>query len=368
MRIDELERALEQARDDQPPGDVMAARRVLDGRQRRARVGRAVAICTVVLVFGMGVAIAARGNDNHEVVSASGGLPHLLPSPMPEGEAVVFDAPTGYQLPDANRPTYVEVVWTDDPSDLPTPASRVLRLSVHNLPDIVLPPTEPAVPVESSRGTSTRWVDENGHSVVLVGYSVERALFDRAVAAARVSATGEPSFVGLDGFRQVARAVRDQTAPGQSLLAGGMNADLLLSGEPGYAVAFGDRADQFRPSIVVRRVAKSDAWLRYPILASEQVEMVRGRTAYRESALHADHCVLTPELESPECTPGDLVASTLTWWEEDDLQVAVSAHTPEAARALAESLVEVSDAEWDAFLSTATPAEVLTMPTTTSVP
>ena len=31
-------------------------------------------------------------------------------------------------------------------------------------------------------------------------------------------------------------------------------------------------------------------------------------------------------------------------------------------------LVEVSDAEWDAFLSTATPAEVLTMPTTTSVP
>jgi hypothetical protein len=376
MRVDELERALEQARDDQPRGDVIAARRVVDGRVRRARVGRAVAVCTAVLLLGMGVAMAARGNDSHEVVSANGGLPHLLPSPMPEGEAVVFDAPTGFQRQDANRATYVEVVWTDDPSDLPTPSSRVLRLSVHDLPDIALPPSEPADPIESSGSISTHWV-ENGRWIGLSGYPVDRALFDRALAAARVSATGELSFVGLEGFRQVARAVHDQTAPSQSLMTAGMNADLLLGGEPGYAVAFGDRADQFRPSMVVRRVGKSEAWLRYPLLTRERVEMVRGRMAYREAVLEGDPVTVTATCgeaadgDSMECTPEgayERAASMLTWWEQEDLQVVVTAHTPEEARAIAESLVEVSDAEWAAFLSAATPAEVLTMPTTTTVP
>jgi hypothetical protein len=152
------------------------------------------------------------------------------------------------------------------------------------------------------------------------------------------------------GFREVARVTRTRRG-GPEYTGHGLPIDV---NQPGYIAYFGDSdRDQLSPSVGVSRTSSSYSWLIATSVSDLQLVDVRGRRGYRVSL----KSVSQSENSDGEAGPVELheIGTVLFWWEHDDLVLSVLAPSEQEARELAESLREVSEEEWQRFVTSAQP-------------
>lgn len=356
MRIDELQRDLASARDDQLAADALAGRRGVDRRVRRHRVQRAgLAVLVVVLLVGTGVFIASRGNDEQRVISGPGDIPHYLPDPLPAGAPTVRLYPIDEATTDTAISTVVgqyEAAWTSDPAAEPGPGSPFLLLRVIPIPNEAITPR----PVESQTIGDTvlsHWVDDLGRAFFVMARSVDPEQFAATLASVRLSDDGIPTLTPPPGFRQVASFGMDARAFTQDYFESA--AGLLGVVDPsasGYIAAFGGLDDRITPAIAVSTRPSSHAWLlaRFEFDNVEPTS-VRGRAGYLRRMSYTDRVTVTSG-QPPVASTRDL-GVVLFWWESDGLMLATLAATEDEARAMADSLRAVGEDEWDEFLASA---------------
>jgi hypothetical protein len=87
MRIDELTRALHDARDDELPTDVAAGRDAVTRAVRRHQTRRvtAIAVCVMVLLGTFAVTISRVGKGDPGYGTTTEGIPKLIPTNLPDG-------------------------------------------------------------------------------------------------------------------------------------------------------------------------------------------------------------------------------------------------------------------------------------------
>jgi hypothetical protein len=240
---------------------------------------------------------------------------------------------------------------------MPSASSPVLHLSATRVEGGGVQPSEPSTQ-ELGNVVVTSWVDPAGVLWSLAGRFVDRASFDAAQATVRNDATGAPTLDAPSGFREVVRITFDSAA---TLSAGELDAGypVIDTQRPGYVVVFDDvlgyameQSFVVGRSYAVGRRPPSFAWLTTVAARSLDPESidVRGKPGYLMRLRGATSTA------SPEA-PSDLtffdIGVILFWWEDGDLLISTMAPTEDEARALAESLREVDEAEWQAFRAAA---------------
>ena len=351
MRVDELQRDLASARDDQLAADVTAGRHGVDQRVRRHRVQRAgLAVVVVALLAGAGVFVATRGTDEQRVISGPGAIPHYLPDPMPEGVPWLLEFPAGSGASSDASLRVQSIVWTDGSADTPDVGSRTYSLSVRR-PEVT-PRFELQV-VEEDAGVTATWVDSDGYVLTLRGVGINRYAILAAQRSVVVDSEGRASMEVPPGFYAVTHALYVDT-PGLQ----GPTFPFVPSNAPngGYTVRFVDHSGITIGLFEVARLEQSHAWLMHANWEALTPTEVRGRSGYRQ--------VLTGSSPTDRVEP-PVKGFALYWWERDDVVVSAVARTEQEARALAESLREVSEEEWSRFaasVESASPATVTTVP------
>ena len=243
MRVDELQRDLRSARDDQLAADGVAGRQGVDRYVRRARTQRtSLAVVIVLVLVSAGVFLATRGTDEQRVISGPDDVPHYLPDPLPGGSCVLptatrsrnrsMSGPRASVEPSRSRashPTIQRGLIGVDP-DCPRivgyqePSARQVSIcgeTSHCFLDrrrAQLRTARPRVPEEDFRAAaSSAGVDENGraHLVAPPGYREVRA---RAVPAAHRRHGAVGPLVGDSGY--VIRFDQDKAAPDSPYVGG----------------------------------------------------------------------------------------------------------------------------------------------------
>jgi hypothetical protein len=357
MRVDELQRVLASARDEQLAADVLTGRRGVDRHVRRQRAERAgFAALIVVLLAGAGVFLATRGTDEQRVISGPDAVPHYLPDPMPAGTPLLREYPINESTTGTTIDHVVsrhDVAWTNDPGAQPTTNSPILLLSVTTWSNVDLVPSQGETQVVDD-GFLASWVDEQGRTWLLSGHHVASDDFASARATARLTEKGAPTVTPPTDYREVARSNTESHAFVEDYSeAVGYLLGVVDPTAPGYIVAFDSSDDRVRPAIGASARPASEVWLLAARVEGLETVEVRGRSGYLVPLKYASQSA------SSEGGPREVqtvdVGAIFFWWETDSLLLASLAPTAEQAEQLAHSLREVGDEAWTEFTSTATP-------------
>jgi hypothetical protein len=325
MRVDELQRNLRSARDDQLAADGVAGRHGVDRYVRRARTQRtSLAVVIVLVLVSAGVFLATRGSDEQRVISGPGDVPHYLPDPIPEGTAFYQPLP-GPTTGETVSGAFVEqIAWTSDDSTTPSTSSDVIVLTTST--SATRTEGRPPVVARGDTTSTAVWTDGDGHSFRLSSSRVSADVFDAIVSSVTVDRDGRAQVVVPAGFREVARLAGGSVNGTRPAL---LTVGLVELAGPGYALEFLQAADQGRQTLTVMNVPKSAVWFVRNIENAATID-VRGRSGW-------------------EADGGRLIF----WWEDDRTLIEVVAPDADLARNLAESVGEVGDATWDAFVASA---------------
>jgi hypothetical protein len=300
-------------------------------------VGHALAL--LLAITGAELATAAC-SDDERVEQSSDPVPHLIPAPQPGAVQAL------HLLSSSGVPSIVgtTVVWTDQQDDEPEPGARVIDLAVRRGE---LRPSAPTVTTAIDGRTVVDWTDDSGAHFILQGAGVDAATLEQMQESTTLDPDGVLRTTPPDGFHEVDHADtrRDPVVDPFSNIGRLGDAD-----RTGYAITFDGPADTFS-IVTVLAQPRSRIWGAATRITERTT--VRGRAAY--------------QMDINGTGPEAYVGTVLIWWEDDDVAVTVEGPTPEAARDIAESLEDVDDATWVAFVRSA-PDGVARQATTTTVP
>lgn len=345
MRVDELQRGLRSARDDQLAADGVAGRHGVDRYVRRARAQRTGLAALIVLVLvSAGVFLATRGSDEQRVISGPGGVPHYLPDPMPAGPVLFQEYPVPAPPDEAPYGSAQWVVWTNDSSDAPNAQTQLLRLSVSRVgpkPGVMEPTVTP-----TSRGFRAGWTDETGNAWSLDAVGVTREDVDTAQQSAVVGADGRLAMTVPAHFREVSRRSLDLSFSYPPVT----DSPIIDPESAGFVAAF-EESRYPRTSFSAFAAPRSDVWALATSYELQPIE-VRGQAGYlmRRTAQQT-----SGSSGSPITSTTIEIGVDLIWWETDNTLLSVTGKTEAEARALAESMRRVDDGTWEDFVLSTEP-------------
>lgn len=357
MRVDDLRRELNEARDLLMAADPIEGRHATDVRVRRHRVQRTgLAVALVIVLIGGGVFLATRGTDDQRVFSGPSEVPHLLPEPLPGVAAGFRQFPVGGF---ETMTDFASVVWTDADSALPELGVNVITLSASV--SGAYPTQGPVVGQAPDGRRSVFWTDRT-NSYSLMARGVDQEALDQMQASVAIDGQGRLVATPPGGFSEVDRI---EGAAGVSDLATGFGASTGLVDplSAGYLALFVEQVDS-SSTLAVSTMPRSRVWgLALSVTGTAEV---RGHEAYQID-IRGERRTATTEGSAAVVEP-TIVATILVWWEDDDTVVTVVAPSANRAHEIAESLREVDDATWDTFVASvpATPTDTASVETFSS--
>lgn len=310
----------------------------MDLRDRRSPW--AVRLLAVALLIAGAELVATACGDGEGVQARSDPVPHLIPAPQPGAVQAL------HRLSSSGVPGIVgtTVVWTDQQDDEPEPGARIIDLAVRRGESR---PSAPTVTTAIDGRAVVNWTDDSGAHFILQGAGVDAATLEQMQESTTLDPDGVLRIAPPEGFHEVDRAdTRRDPVVDPSYDIGRLgDAD-----RTGYAISFHGPDGTFS-IVTVLAQPRSRIWGAATRITERTT--VRGRAAY--------------QVDINGTGPEAYLGTALIWWEDDDVAVTVEGPTPEAARDIAESLEEVDDASWTAFVRSA-PDGVARQATTTTVP
>ncbi len=294
-------------------------------------------------------------------------MPYYVPGYVPAGmelsDVHYLPLPSD-DLPDISGQRVL--VWTDDPAPMPREESSALRLDVIVRSDLGgRPPTSRELnPIRSSPDGSSHsvsWVDAGGVQGELRGRNVDLATFEQLRDSIVLGPGTEVSSQLPTGYREVFDL--DIQGPGGARILPYFDSVLMYPDVSGYAQSYYSAGRL--PQGASLGVATAPALTAWPLIvpgypSALTLREVQGHTAY-EIGMQERINASSPEMEAaladnPEVAESiERVASvvSLTWWDDAGLAFNIFAPSSEEAMSMAESLRQVDQSEWDAFVSTA---------------